>query len=153
MKPGDNDTSITGWMAAVLAAAKQVNDRPREVAWAPDITNPPPQTPPRLRVDHEALEGAMAWIQKMTDRTTGRVGYIQPGSGPARPQENVDKFPTTSSEAMTAVGCLVACLLVLPRDVDAAQPERLYRIGMLEVSALIDPRMLVEIEADAYIRG
>ena len=42
----------------------------------------------------------------MTDKDYGRVGYVTPGSGPARPQDLVDRFPTDKSESMTAAGVL-----------------------------------------------
>jgi len=43
----------------------------------------------------------------MTDPDYGRVGYIQRGGAPARPQALIDKFPGDKSEAMTAEGMLI----------------------------------------------
>lgn len=40
----------------------------------------------------------------MTDPDYGRVGYIQRGGAPARPQALIDKFPGDKSESMTGLG-------------------------------------------------
>ncbi len=96
VKPGDNDTSITGWMTLVIEAARRINADARAAGGAPLLT-----------IDEEAFEGVLAWIDKMTDPDYGRVGYTARGTGPARPQELVDRFPAEKSEAMTAVGILL----------------------------------------------
>jgi hypothetical protein len=95
VKPGDNDTSVTGWMMMALKSAKIV-----------DMDAKSRGKPEPLQIDHEAFDGIRTWLDKMTDKDYGRVGYLQQGSGPARPQDLVDKFPTDKSESMTAVGCL-----------------------------------------------
>jgi hypothetical protein len=95
VKPGDNDTSVTGWMMMALKSAKLINE---------DAKSRGKDAP--LTIDEEAFEGVKAWVEKMTDKDYGRVGYIQAGSGPARPQELVDRFPTDKSESMTAAGVL-----------------------------------------------
>jgi hypothetical protein len=84
VRPQDNDTSVTGWMVAALHAAKRAE----------------------FRVDDSAFQGAMNWIEKMTDPDIGRVGYIQTGGSVARPEGLLDKFPAQMSEAMTAVGAV-----------------------------------------------
>jgi hypothetical protein len=81
---GDNDTSVTGWMVMALKSAKLAG----------------------LTIDEAALQGALNWIDEMTDDQSGRTGYIERGSVPSRLQELSDKFPAQSSEAMTAVGVL-----------------------------------------------
>jgi Squalene-hopene cyclase C-terminal domain len=95
IKPGDNDSSVTGWMMMALKSAQLVN------ADAVKRGRPRP-----LTYDEDAFEGIQAWLDKMTDPDYGRVGYVTRGSGPARPQDLVDRFPGEKSESMTAVGVL-----------------------------------------------
>jgi hypothetical protein len=95
VKPGDNDSSVTGWMMMALKSAKLINDDAQKRGKALPLV-----------VDEEAFDGIKAWLDKMTDPDYGRVGYISRGQGPARPQELVDKFPNDKSESMTAVGML-----------------------------------------------
>ncbi len=109
VKPGDNDTSVTGWMTSVLHAAKLVNQADVKAG-----------RPPSLAVDEDAFEGVRAWIDKMTDPDYGRVGYQSRGSGPARPTELIDKFPAEKSESMTAVAMLLRTFL---GENPQAQPE------------------------------
>jgi hypothetical protein len=99
VKPGDNDTSVTAWMVSVLASARSVNEADEARGG-----------PPVFTIDAAAFEGARTWIEKMTDATTGRIGYIQRGGSPARPQSEIDRFPADRSEAMTAAGLWVRLL-------------------------------------------
>jgi hypothetical protein len=84
VRPGDNDTSVTGWMIMALKSAKTCG----------------------LRVDRAAFDGVRAWIDKATEPEYGRVGYTSRGTGPARPQNRMDQFPADKSESLTAVGVL-----------------------------------------------
>ena len=99
VQPGDNDTSITGWMALGLFTARLVAEEDRAA-----------RKMASLIVDDEAFKGIESWIAKATEPETGRVGYISPGTGSARYAEMVDKFPAEKSEAMTAIGVLLRLL-------------------------------------------
>ncbi len=95
IKPGNNDTSVSGWMMMALKSALQIN----KVEIKAGRKAP-------LVVDESAFEGLRAWLDKVTDPDYGRVGYTRRGEGSARPVELVDRFPSEKSEAMTAVGVL-----------------------------------------------
>ncbi|MCZ6596412.1 MAG: hypothetical protein O7B99_02110, partial [Planctomycetota bacterium] len=88
---GDNDTMVTGAIALALATARDVG----------------------LTVDATAFEGALAWIDEVTDPATGRIGYDAMGSWDARYDFNT-RFLPEKGEAMTALGLL--CRLFLGQD-------------------------------------
>ncbi|MHC5010559.1 MAG: prenyltransferase/squalene oxidase repeat-containing protein [Planctomycetota bacterium] len=112
VRPGENDTSVTTWMVMVLSSARSVNDAAERAG-----------QPTPLVIDESAFDGAMNWIEKMTDPDYGRVGYIQRGSSVARPQALLDRFPPEKSEAMTAAGILVRMLC----GQDAATSEAIQK--------------------------
>lgn len=85
VRPGDNDTSVTGWMTAALYAGKTAG----------------------LRVSDEAFEGALAWVDKATGPESGRVGYVSRGTGSARAQDMMERFPADLSESLTAEGIAI----------------------------------------------
>ncbi|MDF1799771.1 MAG: terpene cyclase/mutase family protein, partial [Planctomycetota bacterium] len=81
---GTNDTSVTGWMIFAIKAAEDAG----------------------LQTDEGAYDGAMAWLEEVTDPQTGRVGYNEFGSRSSRITGVNDHFPSERGEAMTAVGLL-----------------------------------------------
>ncbi len=100
IKPGDNDTSVTTWMMLALHSANLCN-----------LADGKTGEPPSLEYDEEALEGIKAWVDKMTDPDTGRVGYQQRGTNSSRSADVVDRFPFEKTEAMTAAGMLARMAL------------------------------------------
>ncbi len=109
VRPGDNDTAVTTCMVLVLGSAKAIDDDARRRG----------QDAP-FDIDPSAFRGALAWIDKMTDPGTGRVGYVSRGSPPARPMEAIDSHPADESEAMTAAGLLVRILAGAAKDTPQA---------------------------------
>ncbi len=90
----ENDTSVTGWMVMVLESAREAG----------------------LRVDMAAFDGALAWIDEVTDPTTGRTGYLTRGGLSAREGGMEAAFPHDNTEAMTAVALLARIFMGQPAD-------------------------------------
>ena len=89
---GDNDTSVTGWMVFALKSAEDAD----------------------LKVEKDALVGALNWFDEVTDPANGRVGYDSMGSASSRIIGINDHYPSEKGEAMTAVGLL--CRFFLDQD-------------------------------------
>jgi len=80
---GENDTSVTGWCVYALTAAQYAGLIEKK--------------------DYdEAMKGALAWVEKVTDPDFGQTGYNVRGGSVARPEGQQDKFPPEKSQAMTA---------------------------------------------------
>ncbi len=89
---GMNDTSVTGWMIFAIKAAEDAH----------------------LDIVEESYEGAMTWIDEVTDPASGRVGYNEFGNRSSRITGVNDHFPAEKGEAMTAVGLL--CRMFMGQD-------------------------------------
>ncbi len=85
MRTGDNDLSITTWMVMALKSGQTAG----------------------LEVDGRALEWARALCERLTDPKTGRAGYSRRGEGIARSPEQVERFPESQSESMTAAAMML----------------------------------------------
>jgi hypothetical protein len=82
---GDNDTSVTGWMALALASARDAG----------------------AEVDEACFEGTWAWLDQVTDAETGRVGYTRAGSSSSRIPGINDEYPVDPTETLTAEAIFV----------------------------------------------
>jgi hypothetical protein len=90
---GEADTSITVWAVNALFVARVAG----------------------LEGDFEAaFEGALGWIDEMTEPTSGRIGYNVRGSYSARNSSN-ERFPREHGEALTAAGLFARRLLGVPQ--------------------------------------
>ncbi|MBI4586847.1 MAG: terpene cyclase/mutase family protein [Planctomycetes bacterium] len=90
IKPGKNDTSVTGWMVLALKTAKNAR-----------------LGLPQERFE-EALKGALVWLDRATSIATGKTGYESPGDeGSALKGEHPEPYPYSKElSCMTAVGVL-----------------------------------------------
>ncbi|MGE0143906.1 MAG: prenyltransferase/squalene oxidase repeat-containing protein [Planctomycetota bacterium] len=97
-RDGDNDTSVTTWCTMALRSGQDFG----------------------LEVNPTAMEMVQAWVEQMTDPTTGRVGYTERGGySSRRTGGHSDTHPRENNEAMTAAGML--CLMLVGER-DAAEP-------------------------------
>ncbi|MBN2492158.1 MAG: terpene cyclase/mutase family protein [Planctomycetes bacterium] len=98
VQPGDNDTSVTGWVVMALKSAKAAG----------------------FEVAQDSFEGARVWVDQMTDPATGRCGYVQAGVSPVRAPGREEKWPRSKSEAITAVAMLTR--VFLDEDPEKSKP-------------------------------
>ncbi|MCE9634542.1 MAG: hypothetical protein K8T90_02460 [Planctomycetes bacterium] len=82
---GDNDTSVTVWMMKALQRAADAG----------------------IPMDSNCREGALGWVEHVTESEFGRVGYQKRGGQPGRTSEMLGNFPPTESESLTACALVV----------------------------------------------
>jgi hypothetical protein len=99
VRPGDDDSSVTGWMIMALHSAALAG----------------------LQVDPQVLKDARNFLDEVTN-DYGRVGYTQRGTGPMRPEGKLEEFPAEHSESLTAVGILSR--VFLGEDPKTSEPIR-----------------------------
>ena len=95
VRPGDDDSAVTGWMIMALKSAQLIN-----------VYDGKAGKEPSLRYDERAFDAARAWFDTVTDPGTGRVGYQRLGDDVFRPRGLANAFPAWKSESLTAVGML-----------------------------------------------
>lgn len=100
VRPGDDDSAVTGWMMMALKSAQLINAADGKAGKEPS-----------LRYDERAFDAVRAWFDAVTDPGTGRVGYQRRGDGVFRPRGRANAFPEWKSESMTAVGMLARTFL------------------------------------------
>ena len=105
---GENDSSVTAWMVQVLFAAKRAS----------------------LGIDEQSIDQALAdaktWIETVSERRSGRVGYDAKGSRSVRVPQN-EHYPREKSESLTAAGLFCHALFgTNPRE--EIIPRHVYRI-------------------------
>ena len=90
IKPGRNDTSVTGWMVLALKTAKNARI---------DIAK---------KEYTKAFRGALKWFDRSTSQATGKTGYEVPGDEGSRLREGYEgKYPYSKDlSCMTAVAVL-----------------------------------------------
>ena len=87
VKPGRNDTSVTGWMVLALKAAKTAE----------------------LNVPKDTFQGALNWFDRATAETTGEVGYHYPGDGGSYLPQNKGKYKPVPTMTAVAIICRIFC--------------------------------------------
>ncbi|MHC5039105.1 MAG: hypothetical protein ACYTHM_17490 [Planctomycetota bacterium] len=103
-RPGENDTSVTGWAVAALKAAQAAG----------------------FQVPVESFKGAQNWFRRVTDETTHRTGYTSKGDSPPRLVDNARPFqPNDTSTAIAVVS------RIFMHERKAPQKSKIFEPGNL----------------------
>lgn len=103
---GESDTSVTGWMVLALAAAREAG----------------------IRTGDSCFEGALAFLDEVTDPNTGRAGYTTRGTGSSRLPRLVAVYPDEQTEALTGVAVMSRAFVAGLRDTDPLE-DKLVELG------------------------
>jgi hypothetical protein len=125
---GDNDTSVTSWMAQALVVAEAAG----------------------IEVDPSAYAGTLSWVHEVTDPQTGRVGYDSVGSTSSRIPRVNDHLPPEMGEAMTAAGLSMLAEISQRPGTEPESKELVSRQADLLRRKLPDPEPWDELGADLY---
>lgn len=118
IRPGDNDTSVTGWMFLPLASARMINDARRRT-----------DRSPAFRLDSASADAVARWLDQVTD-ASGNVGYTTRSSGASRTPEQLRSWSRDQSASLEALA-LVLRLLVEPGSAAARHPRLIeHAFGM-----------------------
>ena len=103
---GENDTSVTGWMVLALAAAREAG----------------------IQTGDTCFEGALAFLDEVTDPDTGQAGYTARGTSSSRLPRLVSVYPIDQTEALTGVAVMSRAFVAGLRETDPLQDE-LVKLG------------------------
>lgn len=81
VRPGDNDSSVTGWMLMALQAGKHAG----------------------LTVTENSIQFGIDLQNSLTNPETGRTGYTKVGEHPVCAEGVLAKWPANTTEALTAI--------------------------------------------------
>ena len=95
-----NDMSVTGWMVLCLVSARKFG----------------------LETHDQDLEDALKYIDFLTDPDTGRTGYMEKGTYPAREPGDENIWVYEETESITALAML--CRVLIAREIDSAGSQR-----------------------------
>ncbi len=106
------DTSVTGWAILAMSTARKAG----------------------LYVDQDSWDDSLAFLDEMTDSSTGRTGYIEHGGAVAREAQTAVAWPAEQSEAMTAVAVL--CRIFADPDLEDAHNREMVDKGAELLAAM-----------------
>ena len=86
---GENDMSVTGWFVVALHAAREAG----------------------ISIGNDPFIGSLSIVEELTDSSTGRTGYLEPGQSSSRATVKLEIYPTKFTEAMTAAAIVSRVLI------------------------------------------